>query len=204
MFSCCGQVFLEIFSGLLAYSEDHDNETLVSWRFGTVCPLVYRLNSIDYPKELPLLSLLHSPPLFHSSTLLHSFTPLSFPRDLSALKVWQNCLQVDHCEEDMASVETFHSIADNKAGPVDPGDAMRFWLIVKGTLWRNHKKLILRLMNESCMYAVICLLCVHYFSIIISLIWSHNYVFRWWTHGKRMQCDGDVSFAVGYWNHAAS
>lgn len=51
----------------------------------------------------------------------------------------------------MASVETFRSVADNKAGPVDPGDAMRFWLIVKGTLRRNHKKRIL--MNEVCMYA---------------------------------------------------
>ena len=60
-------------------------------------------------------------------------------------------------------METFRSVADNKAGPVDPGDAMRFWLIVKGTLRRNHKKRIL--MNEVCMYAFICLLCVHYSSI---------------------------------------
>ena len=60
-------------------------------------------------------------------------------------------------------METFRSVADNKADPVDPGDAMRFWLIVKGTLRRNHKKRIL--MNEVCMYAFICLLCVHYSSI---------------------------------------
>ena len=63
----------------------------------------------------------------------------------------------------MASVETFRSIADNKAGPVDPDGAMCFWLIVKGTLRRNHKKRIL--MNEVCMYAFICLLYVHYSSI---------------------------------------
>ena len=29
----CGQVVLDIFSGLLAYSEDCDNEKLVSWKF---------------------------------------------------------------------------------------------------------------------------------------------------------------------------
>ena len=29
----CGQVVLETFSGLLAYSEDRDNEKLVSWKF---------------------------------------------------------------------------------------------------------------------------------------------------------------------------
>ena len=60
-------------------------------------------------------------------------------------------------------METFRGVADNKAGPVDPSDAMRFWLIVKGTLRRNHKKRIL--MNEVCMYTFICLLCVHYSSI---------------------------------------
>ena len=29
----CGQVVLETFSGLLAYSEERDNEKLVSWKF---------------------------------------------------------------------------------------------------------------------------------------------------------------------------
>ena len=46
----CGQVVLETFSGLLAYSEERENEKLVSWKFWIACPLVYRLNSVDYHK----------------------------------------------------------------------------------------------------------------------------------------------------------
>ena len=96
-------------------SEEH-----APWLVGSTQSLPFVQNNPHSPSSLPPL-----------------FLPLFALKNIFILNAG-SCLQVDHCEVDTASGETFRSIADHKAGLVDRDDAMCFWLIVRGTLQSNH------------------------------------------------------------------
>ena len=54
------------------------------------------------------------------------------------------CMQVDHCEESLmeSESESFHALADCKAGPVDQEMLLRFHTTVRDTVRRNHRRRI--------------------------------------------------------------
>ena len=95
---------METFTGLLAYSEDREDEKLVN-----------------------TARTLHSPMM---NVMI---------------------MQVEHCEDVMASESSFKNVADKAAGPLDTTRLHTFHSIIQSTIKRRHKLRIS--MNQVCMVA---------------------------------------------------
>ena len=80
----------------------------------------------------------------------------------------------------MASVETFRSIADHKAGPVNPNDAMCFWLIAKGKVQRNTRNTsswMKFVFTFNCLIRPMCATVVFHLHLLTAWLISHIIVF---------------------------